>query len=347
MAIIRLTYVHEFVDRHGKIRRYFRRNGKRVPLPGLPGSREFLDAYQTALAGASMPESNIGAERTKAGSVSALVAAFYASSSFKQLAPVTQKTYRNRLERFRIRHGDKRWVQVQTQHIRRLVDEVADRPGVANELLKTIRTIARFAVERGLRVDDPTHGLKTLRSKTEGFLTWSEENISRFEARFPLGTRQRLALALLLYTGQRRGDVVRLGRKHVRDGVLSIIQTKTGTAVDIPVHPELTAAIAAGPAGLSHFLLTDFGRPFTANGFGNWFREAVEAAGLPQGLTAHGLRKAACRRLAEAGCSSHEIMSISGHRSLQEVERYTRAANREQMAQTAMKAMVVKFGRKG
>lgn len=347
MARIKLKFVHEFTDRHGTVRRYFRKAGRRVPLSGPPGSREFMEAYQDALDEASKPRSDIGAPRTTAGTVSALIAAFYLSSRFKQLAPVTQQTYRNRLERFRVAHGEKRWAHIQTVHIRTLIDGVADRPGVANELLKTIRTIARFAVERGFRADDPTHGLKTLRAKTDGFATWSEADIVKFEAHFGLETRQRLAMALLLYTGQRRGDVVRMGRKHVREGVLTIVQSKTSTEVAIPMHPDLAAAIATGPVGLSHFLVTEFGKPFTANGFGNWFRDAVDAAGLPKGLSAHGLRKAACRRLAEAGCSSHEIMSISGHKSLQEVERYTRAANRERMAQTAMDAVVLKFGRKG
>lgn len=347
MARIRLKYVHEFIDRHGTVRRYFRKNGRRIALPGLPGSREFMEAYQEALDGAAKPRADIGAARTTAGTVSALIAAFYLSAGYKQLAAITQKTYRNRLERFREPHGDKRWAHIQTAHIRKLIDEVAERPGVANELLKTVRILARFAVERGYRADDPTHGLKTLKVKSEGFTTWSEDDIAKFEAHFDLGTRQRLALALMLYTGQRRGDAVRMGRKHVRDGVLSIIQSKTGTQVDIPMHPDLTAAIATGPVGLSHFLVTDYGKPFTANGFGNWFRDAVEDAGLPKGLSAHGLRKAACRRLAEAGCSTHEIMAISGHKSLQEVERYTRAANRERMAQTAMDAVVLKFGRKG
>lgn len=347
MARIKLKFVHEFTDRHGTVRRYFRKAGRRVPLPGLPGSREFMEAYKDVLDGASQPRTGIGAGRTTAGTVSALIAAFYLSSRFKQLAPITQQTYRNRLERFRAKHGEKRWAHVQTIHIRNLIDEVADRPGVANELLKTIRTIAHFAVERGFRADDPSHGLKTLKAQTEGFKTWSEADIEKFEAHFAMGTRQRLALALLLYTGQRRGDVVRMGRKHVRDGVLTIIQSKTSTQVALPMHPDLTTTISVGPVGLSHFLVTEFGKPFTANGFGNWFRDAVEAAGLPKGLSAHGLRKAACRRLAEAGCSSHEIMSISGHKSLQEVERYTRAANRDLLAQTAMDAMVLKFGRKG
>jgi integrase len=129
-----------------------------------------------------------------------------------------------------------------------------------------------------------------------------------------------------------------MGPQHVRDGVLSIRQQKTGTEVVIPVHGNLLASLDATRSGEMVFLLTSQGRAFTANGFGNFFRDAVESAGL-RGLSAHGLRKAACRRLAEAGCSAHEIMSISGHVSLREVQRYTMAANREQMARSAFQKL--------
>jgi integrase len=129
-----------------------------------------------------------------------------------------------------------------------------------------------------------------------------------------------------------------MGPQHVRDGVLSIRQQKTGTELVIPVHGNLLASLDTARTGEMVFLLTSQGRAFTANGFGNFFRDAVESAGL-RGLSAHGLRKAACRRLAEAGCSAHEIMSISGHVSLREVQRYTMAANREQMARSAFQKL--------
>ncbi|WP_354595950.1 tyrosine-type recombinase/integrase [Rhodovulum tesquicola] len=87
------------------------------------------------------------------------------------------------------------------------------------------------------------------------------------------------------------------------------------------------------------FLVTAQGRPFSPAGFTNWFRDMVREAGLPDGLSPHGLRKATCRRLAEAGCTPHQIMAISGHKSLAEVTRYTVAAGRKDLAVQAMLAL--------
>ena len=194
---------------------------------------------------------------------------------------------------------------------------------------------AGYCTNGGTGRASPRHSHGTA---SQGFRTWQEANIQHFEARWPVGTAQRLAFDLCLYTGQRRSDVVRMGPQHVRDGVLSIRQQKTGTEVVIPVHGNLLASLGTVQTGEMVFLRTSQGRAFTANGFGNFFRDAVESAGL-RGLSAHGLRKAACRRLAEAGCSAHEIMSISGHVSLREVQRYTMAVNREQMARSAFQKL--------
>jgi len=157
----------------------------------------------------------------------------------------------------------------------------------------------------------------------------------------PIGTKPRLALALLLGTALRASDVVRVGRSHVRNGTITgIVQQKTGAALPpIPICADLAAAInAAAPTEHVVFLLSERGRSFTAKGFGEWFSSQCERVGL-KGLSAHGLRKAACRRLAEAGCSANEIAAISGHASLNEVARYTRAADQARMARNAVARM--------
>jgi len=151
-----------------------------------------------------------------------------------------------------------------------------------------------------------------------------------------IGSRARLALGLLLYTAQRRSDVVRMGRQHVRYGVLTIRQRKTGVEVSIPMHPALERIVAATARDNLTFLVTSGGKPFTPAGFTNWFRKCCDEAGLPKGCCPHGLRKAASRRLAEHGCSPHEIMSITGHKTLKEVSRYTAAVDRRRLAVTAM-----------
>ena len=151
--------------------------------------------------------------------------------------------------------------------------------------------------------------------------------------------RKRLALALLLYTAARRSDVVHFGPQHIKNGRLVFRQTKTRGVVDIPVHPVLRAILDATPAQHLTFLTTAQGKPFTAAGFGNWFHDRVKAAGLSEGCSAHGLRKAASRRLAEASATGHEIMAVTGHRTLKEVNRYTEAANRAALADSAIAAL--------
>jgi integrase len=193
----------------------------------------------------------------------------------------------------------------------------------------------RHAVEIGLRADDPTRDVKAIRVKSDGYHSWTEDEIAQFEKRHPIGSRARLSLALLIYTGQRRSDVVRMGRQHIRDGFLHIRQLKTGTELSIPVHADLEAIIAESVAGQMTFLTTEFGKPFTAAGFGNWFREQCDMANLRH-CSAHGVRKAAARRLAEAGCTEHEIASITGHASLREITRYTKAADQKRLAAAAM-----------
>ena len=164
------------------------------------------------------------------------------------------------------------------------------------------------------------------------------EEVEQFEDSHAIGTKARLALALLLFTSQRRGDVVHMGRQHIKDGWLKVRQQKTGKALEIPVIPELQRIIDASPTGDLNYLVTEYGKPWSNAGFGNKFRDWCDTAGLPQ-CSAHGLRKAAAAKLAELGCTAHEIMAITGHESLKEVERYTKAAEQKRLAKSAMKKL--------
>ena len=169
----------------------------------------------------------------------------------------------------------------------------------------------------------------------DGFHAWTLEEVEQFEKTHALGTKARLAFALLLFTGQRRGDVVVMGRQHVKDGWIKVRQEKTGKKIEIPILVELQRIIDATPTGDLTYLVTDYNKPFTPAGFGNRFRNSCGTAGLPQ-CSAHGLRKAAAAKLAELGCTAHEIMAITGHESIQEVERYTKAAEQKLLAKSAM-----------
>jgi integrase len=341
MTRIRLPYVHAFIDRHGKARQYFRRRGfQQMALPGLPGSAEFMKAYQMAMAsGEETGRVEIGAARSLPGTVAAAVSSYYGSLGFANLAEGTKRERRRILEHFRVAHGDKRIALLKRAHIEKMVAAKSSTPGAASNFLVAIQALLRYAMAIGFRTDDPTVRIPRPKTRSAGIYTWTEQDIAAFEACHPVGSRARLALALLLYTAQRRGDVVTLGRQHIRDGVIHIHQRKTGNVLQIPIHPELQRSLDAMPAENLTFLVNHYGKPLTPDAFAVWFRRECSKAGLPKYASVHGLRKAACRRLAEAGRSEKEISAISGHLSLREVARYTKAADQARMARSAMAAM--------
>jgi integrase len=335
MAKLNLPYVQRIVDRHGHIRHYYRRNGySRITLPGDVGSAAFMRAYQEAGNGAKVE----GAGQSKPGSVSALIAAYYRSAEWRALSVATQGNYRNILERFRDDYGDLSARDLGPQQIKLIRDKGADKPGATRNLMKRLRGLYAFALDRDLVAINPVVGVKLPR-EGKGFRPWTEADIAQFVKHWPEGSRARLALALLLYTGQRRSDVVTMGRQHVRDGLLHVTQKKGGGKVmlALPLHPELKRTLDALPKDNLTFIMTAYRRPMTEAGFTKWFGECVVKAGLPSDLSPHGLRKAAARRLAEAGASPHQIAAITGHASLKEVERYTLSASQPILAKAAMK----------
>jgi integrase len=337
MSRIKLKHIHRFRDRHGVIRHYYRRAGyPRVALPGNPGSQEFMTAYGAADAGKKMP---IGAMRHASGSLAALVAAWHGSSAFRQLAQATQTNYRNIADHFAEQHGANPVKLLQPKHVRRIIAAKASTPHAANTLLKVIRSLMKFAIDDEWIDVDPTIGVRKVRIRSEGFHSWTEDEIAIYENHFPIGSRPRLAFDLLLYTAQRRSDVVKMGRQHLIDGLLSVIQQKTGKRLEIPIHSKLRQSIEATPSDHLTYLTTTAGAPFTPAGFGNWFRDRCNEACLPTHCAAHGLRKAALRRLADLGGTGHHLKAISGQESLSEVDRYTRAADQRRLAKSAMAMM--------
>ena len=330
-------YVQRYKDRHGKVRHYFRRPGyRRVALPGEPGSPSFTSAYNQALNGAPVGP----VCRAPTGSLSSVLFDYYQSASWADLKPQTQATYRAILDRFRERFGDLPADALTSAHVRKLIDSGADKPGATRTLMKRLRGVYAFAVSRGLVRHNPFAGV-ALPREGKGFRPWSDAEIDQFLAYWPEGSRARLALLLLLHTGQRRSDVVRMGPRDLRCGVLTVVQTKgrkgrPECSLDIPLQPDLLRAINDLPKGGATFLLTAYGQPMSPAGFSGWFTECAAKAGLQKGCSPHGVRKAAARRLAEAGCTAHQIAAITGHKSLREVERYTQAAQQKGLAIAAM-----------
>jgi integrase len=344
-------------DRHGKRRVRFRKAGFTTYLTGTPWSEDFMRQYAAAFDGVKAQANNIGAGRTKPGTVDAIVAAYLdplsKSSPFKIGAAETQRTRRNILENFRKEYGHlplfctdasgRRTLLLTREHMQRIVNGKAATPFAQRNFLNTLHAMFKWAMVEGRVPDDPTLGVTRMKAKTTGYKTWTEADIERFEGTHPIGTKARLAFALILYTGLRRSDVVKVGRQHIHDGVLSIDQGKTEGGeeahLEIPVHPKLIEIVDATPTiGVKTFLVTHLGKPYSPAGFGNWFRELCDAAGCSD-ISAHGGRKATARRLAEIGCSANQIAAITGHASLSEVQRYTKAADRKRMAQEAMKKL--------
>lgn len=353
------------IDRHGKRRVRFNRHSWSMYLHGTPWSESFMRAYAAALDGQKALQNGNAFERTPSNTLGALIKAYLdpaSSSLFKTRAPETQRTQRNILESFAREHGSKplyldrngqRTMLLTPERLQGIVNAKAATPFGQRNFLNTVRAIFQWARSEGRIPLDPTAGVTRVKVKTTGYPAWTEAEIARFEAVHQIGSKARLAFALLLYTGQRRGDVVQLGRLHIQPdpqwshGVLVLDQGKTEGGdeahLEIPVHPKLREIIDATPTvGVKTFLVTHFGKPYTAPGFGNWFRELCDDAGCI-GVSAHGLRKAAARRLAEIGCSAHQIAAITGHTTLKEVERYTNAADRKRMAREAM-AKLIKGG---
>ena len=346
MTRLKLEFVHAFIDRHGKPRHYFRRHGKRVRLRGLPGSTEFMTAYQAALDSTGGVKTEVGASRTVQGTVNATIVAFYQSYGFTKNRLITQQTDRNILEAFRLLHGDKPIAFLERRHIEMIIAEKAGKPSAQRNLLRVLRVLLDFAMKEKLRRDNPALGIKLYLIKTTGYHSWTEAELRQYEDRHPVGTKARLALDLLLYTAERRKDVVALGPANMRNGRFTFIASKNGAELDIPVAQPLAATIAATPMiGVKSFLITEYGKPFTPAGFGNWFRDRCDEAGLPQ-CSAHGLRKAFLRRMAEAGCSEDYIASISGHRDTREIRKYVQAANKAKMATDGMARTLAHFPRK-
>jgi integrase/recombinase XerD len=337
---VRLKYLCEDRDRHGNVRCYVRMPGKpKMRLRKLPGTPEFMEEYQAAISATTLDTAR-QAHEAKKGSFRYLCVRYYASASYKALDGSTRNWQRRALDEIAREHAAKPVMMMQARHVRRMRDAKSTTPAAANQLVKALRALFSWANEAEETTVNPTIGVKKLRYRSDGHHTWTEGEIDQYYERHPLGSQARLALDLLRYTTGRREDAPRLGRQHVRDDRIRFRQAKNEHRnpidIDIPLHPELATSIAAAKVSNNMtFLLTQFGKPFTANGFGNKFKDWCRQADLPH-CSAHGVRKATSTALAESGATPHEIMSITGHQTLEEVERYTKAVSRRKTADAAM-----------
>lgn len=349
MAVARYRYVQELTDRHGHKRLYYRRKGyPRATLRGPIGSAEFIADYDAAAT--RVEATPVGPSRPSQGTWRWLCCAYFASVDFKALDQRTQRVRRRALEltwdepapnNAAVAYAQCPIERMDARLIRVLRDRKADVPEAANMRLKAIRAVFTWAVEADHVASNPAREVKFLKSKKQGgFHAWDDAEIAKFEARHPIGTKARLALGLLLYTGQRRSDVAAFGRQHVKAGWLHFVQHKNRNrnpvTLQLPILPELQAIIDQSPTGDLTFLVTEFGKPFTHAGFGNWFADRCREAGLTD-CSAHGLRKASARRLAEWGATTEQIKAWCGWRTAKEADRYLREVNQRKLAGSVAK----------
>jgi integrase len=295
-----------------------------------------MAAYQAALALVAPPPPS--PRHVIVGSLANVAAGFFRSADFANLSPSSQRTYRTALNPILAAHGHRLVRDLPKAAARTIIEQIgATRPGMANLTRAALSKVMAYAIATDVRKDNPFAGLPRYRLGT--LHTWTDQEIAAFEQRWPLGTRERLAFSLLLYTGQRGGDVCRMVRSDIVDGRIRVVQDKarkgTTNELMIPIHPALARALKAGPVVGMHHLITDSrGKPLSA--LTDLIEAAVRKAGLPDRCVAHGLRKAALRRLAECGATTKQIAAVSGHRSLSEIERYTARADQASLADSAI-----------
>jgi integrase len=355
-------------DRHGTTRYYYRpkrkggkTTGKMVRLHATPGTPEFLEEYRRAVNGeTTKPKRPVVAKATDPRSLRWLVEGYYNSARYKTLADSTRNARRLILDGIcagevetkagRKKRGDLPFVEMRAKHIRAVRDEKIDYPEAANSRVKALGQVFDWAlIEEHVEID-PTQGVEFLApTNPDGFHQWTVDEVLQFQKRWPIGTRQRVAMDVLLYAGVRRSDGVRLGRQFERDGWLHFTEEKNRKSRalsrrgkppkpkkrEVPILPVLRATLDAGPTGELVYIISAYGQPYKPESFGNWFRDACNEAGLPH-CSAHGLRKAGATLAAENGATPHQLMAIYGWERLEQAELYTRQVNRRRLAGDAM-----------
>ena len=322
-------FLHRETTRHGRSIWYFRRGkGTCVRLPDAFGSVEFWAAYEAAAKGACPQR-----QGHASGTFSAALRSYYASQTWAALRPATQRMKRHVLNGVDSVLGKSKLKDWKRGDIAAGRDKRAATPAAAEMFVKSLRSFFAWALEAGLVLSNPTDGVKVVASSTDGFAPWTDDDVAAYRARWPLGTRQRIAFEVLHETGLRRGDAVRIGLPNVRDRIIRIATEKTGERVAIVISDILFEAIEAGPVGQMTFIVGATGKPMKKELFGTIFREWCDAAGVSK--SAHGLRKAAATADALAGYTDAELDAKFGWTGRKMASHYTRNASRERLSISA------------
>jgi integrase len=339
-------HVSKWRDRHGRERLRHRLNGRTRYFRHELGTPEWLAEYRE-FEGGELP----APKRFAPGTLDDLCTRYYRSQDFNSQGETSRAKNRAVIEKFREGRGDRPVAMLTFEHLDAIFAKAAKKrksadgkrslggPAAAQRLRKQLRRLFGFAVKVGMIRTNPVELTARVKYRTSGFHTWSEEEIARFRETHALGSKARLALETILWTGQRRGDAHRFGPPQVKGGRIRYEQEKGGKTLWLPMAPQLAAAIAAmKTVGTETYLVTEAGRPFSKAGFGNWFRDRCDEAGLTH-CSAHGLRKAIARRLAENGATQKMIKSVGGWSNDREVATYTADADQAALAALALAAL--------
>jgi integrase len=339
-GVIRLKHLSEETDRHGNTKLYYRLRGKRVRLRAEIGTPDFLDEYRAVRDG-HRPHQKGKVVAVK-GSLRWLVLQYYQSAEFRaELSERTQYVRRGILDNICKHHGSKPYALMEARHVRALRDKKAHVPGTANSWVKALRQLFAWAINALDHKSNPAKDVPYIGTDDGGFHMWTIAEVRQFEKRHAVGSKARLALDLLLYTGVRRSDVIRLGRQfEINSGTALRFTITKGSKhhrkeLELQILPRLRRTIDATPSGNLTYLVSDRGTPFGHGGFGNWFRKRCNEAGLPH-CSAHGLRKAGATIAAENGATAHQLKAIFGWSSLKDAEAYTAKASQAKLAKSAM-----------
>lgn len=348
-----LKYLSAEPDRHGNMRLYARRYGRRIRIRVARDDPAFLETYQKALAtlaelpNAAEPPSNTAKKKIAVrGTLGWLASLYFGSDEFRglQSGPTRRAVIEDCL-RETVREGstdvmaDCPLSYLTPAKIKRLRDLKKGLPGAANNRRKYLSAMFGWAVEEGHLTHNPARDVRRVKYARKGFHTWTVAEVCKYAEGHPIGTKPYLALCLLLFTGTRSGDMIRLGPQHVHGDCIAFVPRKTrhvrADESVKPLLPPLAAAIKAGPIGKISFLETQYGKRFSDKGIGNAMRQWCDEAGLPR-CTAHGLRKAAATILAELGATDQQLMAVFDWTTSAQAKVYTEAANRKRMANDAM-----------
>ena len=331
----RPPHLQREVTRHGNAIWYVRiGKGPRIRIRADFGTPEFDSEYQAAITGTPRPAKGAPA----VGTVGWLIARYRETTAWAALSAATRRQRENVFRQVIDTAGVQPAARITTAAVVAGRERRKSTPHQARHFLDALRGLFRWALEAGHVKTDPTIGIKNPPGrKGPGFRMWSEEDMAAYERRWPIGTRQRVWLDVLAYTGLRRGDAVRLGRQHVRHGIAKLKTEKNGTEVTLPILPILQTTLDAGPCGDLTFVVGQNGKPLTKESFGNLFKDACNTAGVPG--SAHGVRKIAATRAAQNGATVAELEAIFGWHGGGMASHYTREADRARLATQAMRKL--------